>query len=219
MANNTGKSKLRFSGNSERFESAYSDSDSSDGDFKFEEGEYSKQWSVSKEKLSRYIFERDLPMDEVLLVHHEIKCDRIALWTLITETRLDTEVITCVAHHQNIVEQTVLNGVREGGLLCFLPANLQDDVMNHRLTLEKAFEDYKPLQFFKRSGLWICSSIAYESSMCLGKDIEPFRLMNPKELAVGLVMGYNNVKRKEVLMKVDAAIRNKKIARRLNFTS
>ncbi|CAN0900573.1 hypothetical protein LINGRAHAP2_LOCUS20915, partial [Linum grandiflorum] len=226
------------------------------------------------------------------------------------------DVITCVAHQQNIVEQTELIGHRKEGPLCYLPANLQDDVMNERLTPAKAFVNYQftflsaaaicqevylpmrdqnhwylvvisipekkvyiadcdadsdkheirrreatsfmvrelnliyflefisqlfklvhtnsglgkyfppPSEFElsyekftteKRAGLWVCSSIAYESSMTMFKNIEPGRLMNPKELAVDLVMGFPNFKRNEVLMKTDAAMRNKKVARELKF--
>ncbi|CAN0872709.1 hypothetical protein LINGRAHAP2_LOCUS10191 [Linum grandiflorum] len=47
--------------------------------------------------------------------------------------------------------------------------------------------------------------------------ILPGRLMNPKELAVDLVMGFPNFKRNEVLMKTDAAMRNKKVAPELKF--
>ncbi|CAN0826820.1 hypothetical protein LINGRAPRIM_LOCUS2392 [Linum grandiflorum] len=57
-------------------------------------------------------------------------------------TYFSLQVITCVAHQQNIVEQTELIEHREKGPLCYLPANLQDDVMNERLTPAKAFVNY-----------------------------------------------------------------------------
>ncbi|CAN0887043.1 hypothetical protein LINGRAHAP2_LOCUS15508 [Linum grandiflorum] len=109
-----------------------------------------------KEKLSRYIFDRKLHMDEVLIVHDDVRCDRIVLWTLISDTWLDSKVITCVAHKQNIVEQTELIEHRKEGPLCYLPANLQDDVMNERLTPAKAFVNY---QFTFLSAAAICQEV------------------------------------------------------------
>ncbi|CAN0881083.1 hypothetical protein LINGRAHAP2_LOCUS14022 [Linum grandiflorum] len=66
------------------------------------------------------------------------------------------------------------------------------------------------------SGLWVCSSIVLETIVSSGWEIQPYRLMNQKELAMYLVMGYANVKRNEVLMRVERLFK-KKVVRQLEF--
>ncbi|CAN0899790.1 hypothetical protein LINGRAHAP2_LOCUS20473 [Linum grandiflorum] len=66
------------------------------------------------------------------------------------------------------------------------------------------------------SGLWVCSSIVLETIVSSGWEIQPYRLMNRKELAVYLVTGYANMKRNEVLMRAER-LSKKKVVRHLEF--
>ncbi|CAN0915482.1 hypothetical protein LINGRAHAP2_LOCUS29154 [Linum grandiflorum] len=66
------------------------------------------------------------------------------------------------------------------------------------------------------SGLWVCSSIVLETIVSSGWEIQPYRLMNQKELAVYLVTGYANMKRNEVLMRAER-LSKKKVVRHLEF--
>ncbi|CAN0840203.1 hypothetical protein LINGRAHAP2_LOCUS2756 [Linum grandiflorum] len=66
------------------------------------------------------------------------------------------------------------------------------------------------------SGLWVCSSIVLETIVSSGWEIQPYRLMNRKELAVYLVTGYANMKRNGVLMRAER-LSKKKVVRHLEF--
>ncbi|CAN1149289.1 50S ribosomal protein L21, mitochondrial, partial [Linum perenne] len=219
----------------------------------------------SKKGLSRYILDGSLPMDEILIAHDDKKCNRTALWTLCTDVMLDPNVITSVAFQRTVYEFNIMEGLREDGRQCFLPANLQvfipmkDDnehwylavilvkekmvyvgdccpnysnreiqttstifMMNFTTELLKLvyaksgttnggpnisefqleFPAIFPEQKRYDSGLWVCSWIAIDSKYLFSK-FGPYYLVNRKELAVDLVMAFENSERKNVLTRAD----------------
>ncbi|CAN1178279.1 hypothetical protein LINPERHAP2_LOCUS33580 [Linum perenne] len=220
----------------------------------------------SKKGLSRYILDGSLPMDEILIAHDDKKCNRTSLWTLCTDVMLDPNVITSVAFQRTVYELNIMEGLREDGPQCFLPANLQvfipmkDDnehwylavilvkdkmvyvgdccpnysnreiqttstifMMNFTTELLKLvyaksgttnggpnisefqleFPAIFPEQTRYDSGLWVCSWIAIDSK-CLFSKFGPYNLVNRKELAVDLVMAFENFERTNVLTRADA---------------
>ncbi|CAN1189008.1 hypothetical protein LINPERHAP2_LOCUS39654 [Linum perenne] len=179
---------------------------------------------------------------------------------------LDPNVITSVAFQRTVYEFNIMEGLREDGRQCFLPANLQvfipmkDDnehwylavilvkekmvyvgdccpnysnreiqttstifMMNFTTELLKLvyaksgttnggpnisefqleFPAIFPEQKRYDSGLWVCSWIAIDSKYLFSK-FGPYYLVNRKELAVDLVMAFENSERKNVLTRADA---------------
>ncbi|CAN1848746.1 Elongation factor P [Linum perenne] len=215
----------------------------------------------SKKGLSRYILDGSLPMDEILIAHDDKK-------NVIEQpyVMLDPNVITSVAFQRTVYEFNIMEGLREDGRQCFLPANLQvfipmkDDnehwylavilvkekmvyvgdccpnysnreiqttstifMMNFTTELLKLvyaksgttnggpnisefqleFPAIFPEQKRYDSGLWVCSWIAIDSKYLFSK-FGPYYLVNRKELAVDLVMAFENSERKNVLTRADA---------------
>ncbi|CAN1332292.1 hypothetical protein LINPERPRIM_LOCUS35662 [Linum perenne] len=245
----------------------------------------------SKKGLSRYILDGSLPMDEILIAHDDKK-------NVIEQpyVMLDPNVITSVAFQRTVYEFNIMEGLREDGRQCFLPANLQELAMHQELTPYQAFQEYEftflstafgcgqvfipmkddnehwylavilvkekmvyvgdccpnysnreiqttstifmmnfttellklvyaksgttnggpnisefqlefpaifPEQKRYDSGLWVCSWIAIDSKYLFSK-FGPYYLVNRKELAVDLVMAFENSERKNVLTRADA---------------
>ncbi|CAN1160679.1 hypothetical protein LINPERHAP2_LOCUS23477, partial [Linum perenne] len=140
----------------------------------------------SKKGLSRYILDGSLPMEEILVAHDDKKCNRTALWTLCTDVMLDPNVITSVAFQRTVYELNIMKDLREDGMQCFLPANLQMNFTTELLKLVYAksgstygepninefqleFPSIFPQQKRSDSGLWVCSWIAVDSKHLFSK--------------------------------------------------
>ncbi|CAN0899792.1 hypothetical protein LINGRAHAP2_LOCUS20473 [Linum grandiflorum] len=151
-----------------------------------------------KDNLARYIFGRRRDMKEVLVQQDGIECDRAAIRPLIPGTKMDakmtftTELFKVV--YANCEKTDTSPPIRD------FPLKLT------KVVLEPS----------TNSGLWVCSSIVLETIVSSGWEIQPYRLMNRKELAVYLVTGYANMKRNEVLMRAER-LSKKKVVRHLEF--
>ncbi|CAN0887041.1 hypothetical protein LINGRAHAP2_LOCUS15508 [Linum grandiflorum] len=184
-------------------------------------------------------------MDEVLIVHDDVRCDRIVLWTLISDTWLDSK--DDVMNERLTPAKAFVNyqfTFLSAAAICqevYLPmcdknhwylvvisilekkvyiADCDDDSEKHEIRRREATSFM--LEFISQPFKLVHTNSGLGKKFSPPSDFElsyeiPGRLMNPKELAVDLVMGFPNFKRNEVLMKTDAAMRNKKVARELKF--